>query len=314
MIIRRLGSELRKFIAREEQHKSVLIVQGARQVGKTYLIESTLSSIKTKQVAQFNLERDKILRDEINRSQDFEDFEKILKKYGFRPLQSAILFIDEAQESLKLGSYIRFMKEQWKATTVILSGSSISKLFSGDLRVPDSSVPVGRMEYLRVTPIDFPEYVNALNREDIYQQALTNPNKISEFVHQELLQLYDRYLEIGGLPNVVSQAMSGASLQQLAQLRMEIYLSQEEDFTRKENGLKAHLFRDGTRAVAELLGQPFSLTRISPNHRDGKTTLETLCEWLIAYKCDQKNIESNERAKAQIISLRYRFSSSTSRN
>lgn len=296
MLKRELYSALSDFISKNEKNKNVLIVQGARQVGKTFLVESYLKDLGDRQrQVSFNLEKNPLLKNEINESQDFAQFSQVIKKYGYTPLPGSLLFIDEAQESPKLGAYVRFMKEEWEDVSIILSGSSISKLFSGDARVP-----VGRVEYLRVTPLTFSEFVSASNKADLLHEAHEKLGAISDYIHQELITTYDAYLKVGGLPAIVLKHLSKEPQDALDRTRMEIYLSQEDDFYRKEKNIKSHLFRDGTKAIADLLGLPFSLTRISQNHRDAKVTLETLCEWLIAYKCEQESFSPTTEARPKI--------------
>ena len=136
MILRRATTYLRQFVDKIEQNKAVLIVQGARQVGKTHLIEAMLSELQDKFILKFNLERDVLIRAAIDQCRDFQEFNTFLKSRGLKDSNNSILFIDEAQESEKLGSFVRFMKEEWKNISVILSGSSITKLFNSDVRVP----------------------------------------------------------------------------------------------------------------------------------------------------------------------------------
>lgn len=109
-------------------------------------------------------------------------------------------------------------------------------------------------------PLTFKEYVSAIGKLELLNEAQMFPENITPFVHHELLAHFDKYLTIGGLPAVVVKSLGGATIDELDHVRKEIYISQEEDFFRKEKNLKPHLFQDGTRAVAELLGQPFSLT------------------------------------------------------
>lgn len=282
-MLRRDLRYLRQFVDRKEENKSVLIVQGARQVGKTYLIEAMLSELRERTILKFNLEKDVLVRAAIDDCRDFQEFNVYLQSRGLRDENNFILFIDEAQESEKLGSFVRFMKEEWKNVSVILSGSSITKLFKSDVRVP-----VGRVEYYRVTPLSFPEFIEGIGKLELLNSAKKAGWVIPTSLHNELISIYDRYLNIGGMPRIVSAYVEGAGEKELKELRAEIYLSQKDDFQRKEKKLKSHLFIDGTKAVADLVGFPFNLSRISNNHRDAKNTLEILNDWLISYRCEQR--------------------------
>lgn len=147
---------LEAFVRDDRPNKSILLVEGARQVGKTALVQNALqkSSMPTYAV---NLERDSLLQSEIDESKDFYEFQDLLQdRLGFEGGSRSIIFFDEAQESRKLGRYVRFMKEEWEKTTTILSGSTLRRLFR-----PDTRYPVGRVRRLVLWPFAFSEYLKA---------------------------------------------------------------------------------------------------------------------------------------------------------
>ncbi len=128
-ICRHLDSKVSAFIERQEPNKNVLLVEGARQVGKTRMVAHALQQTDKPSI-EINLERDRRIRSAIDECVDFKDFEELLAdRIGFHGDGGQVLFIDEAQESETLGSYVRFMKESWSRASVILSGSSLSRLF-----------------------------------------------------------------------------------------------------------------------------------------------------------------------------------------
>ena len=122
-INRNQEEQLLELVEADQPNKDVLLVEGARQVGKTTTIEQILSRVEPVRIS-VNLEKESLLRSEIDACRQFSEFEDLLlHKLDFDPNERSILFIDEAQESLKLGQFVRFMKESWRRTTVILSGS-----------------------------------------------------------------------------------------------------------------------------------------------------------------------------------------------
>ena len=140
--------DLERFIADPMPHKPVLFVEGARQVGKTTLVEHVLAG-SAKPTVRINLERDSLDRMAFDECRDFAAFQDLLlDRHGFRPNAGQVLFIDEAQESRRLGGFVRFMKEEWRRATVILSGSTLRRLFRpahplpGGPRSPPGAGPV----------------------------------------------------------------------------------------------------------------------------------------------------------------------------
>lgn len=280
---RQIYEELEKFIESDELHKNVLLIEGARQVGKSYMVTETLKAYKDRRPVTVNLEEALLIRERIDKCSEFSDFELVLREYcDFEPSPGSILFIDEAQESHQLGFFVRFMKEKWEHTTVILTGSSMTRLFG------KARVPVGRVEYLRVYPYTFDEFLKALDKEHLLQTKVY-PFQVSEMQHIRLLELYDEYLEVGGLPSVVSSYAKQQS-GKYEQLRQEIYISQKDDFYRKVEGVKSHLFEATVKAVARNLASPFKLTSITDNHRDAKLAFEQLALWHIVLLCDQHGV------------------------
>ena len=153
--------ELKRFIELNQPHKDVLIVSGARQVGKTTLIDHVLSQSK-RRCLKIDLEKAPSFVEKIDLTRDFDEFFKLLKdEFSLSTENNEILFIDESQFSRRLGSYVRFMKENWTAVTVILSGSLIGEIHGEDVRRP-----VGREKFLDIWPFTFKEYLKALEESN----------------------------------------------------------------------------------------------------------------------------------------------------
>ena len=101
--------------------------------------------------------------------------------------------------------------------------------------------------------------------------------------------MYDQYLEVGGLPAVVRSYVQNQSSGEYESIRQEIYVSQKDDFYRKEK-LKSYLFEASIKAVARNLASPFKLTSIIDNHREAKSALQQLVLWHIILLCEQHGI------------------------
>ena len=156
-IPRRWDKEVSEFLQDSSANKNVLLVEGARQVGKSSLVCNALANVGCVSYS-LNLERDSRLCFLIDDCHDFKDFEVLLKdRVGFDPAKGEALFIDEAQESRRLGGFVRFMKEEWHQVSVILSGSTLARLFREDQRYP-----VGRVDRIVVGSFCFSEFLEAL--------------------------------------------------------------------------------------------------------------------------------------------------------
>lgn len=275
---------LREFLGGSDSESRVLLVEGARQVGKTYFVESVLKTLDQTRIISINLEKEKDLKFEIDETHDFKEFTQWLTfKKGFQNNQVYTVFIDEAQESKKLGSYVLSMKEEWKNTRVILTGSSMNTLFDGSTRVP-----VGRIEYLTIWPFSFLEFLkfgDCKNQIDFIKNFNLN-HEIYDTIHNELLNRYDEYLFVGGMPKVVE---SFYKKEDFVKVLRFIIASQQDDFQRKETNIKHNLFLDAIRAVSGNIGYPFKKTLISRNDYDASAVLSLLKQWYIILEIAQKS-------------------------
>ncbi len=246
-IPRQRDRDVAEFLSRREAHKNVLLVEGARQVGKTSLVVHALSR-NPGQSIRINLERERRMRVMIDECVDFREFEELLQdRYGFVGDQGMTLFIDEAQESERLGGFVRFMKENWPLASVVLSGSSLRRLFREKVRYP-----VGRVQRLLLGPFSFAEYLTATGNLHLAQLVNEQAPEISTSRHAHLLSLYDQFLLIGGLPAVVTQAAGDEH--RANEMRAEIMADYEEGFRRVFGEETAHIASLCLRSVANHVG------------------------------------------------------------
>lgn len=269
----------------EKAQKNVLIVEGARQTGKSTLVQHLLSD--RDDVLSINLEKDRILKKRIDQTEEFREFEELLTiEKGLQISAEQILFIDEAQESERIGDYIRFMKEDWKNTTCILSGSSMTRLYRHNQRIP-----VGRTTRILITPLNFSEFLTALGQHALVDTIsnFSPKDAISSIAHESFLKNLDRYLLVGGLPEVVTEYIAGASYKSL---RQNILYEQEEDFVRKEGGADPSLFMSAMTAVSNNLGFQSKYSHLNTSYYHAKKIFKQLHNWKLVYEVEQKGLSS----------------------
>lgn len=224
-----------------ETGKDALLVTGARQVGKTYLIQETLKA-SGRDYVEFNFIRQKALIKMFDSAID-EDAEKFLTELRVaakRDLKSnTIIFFDEIQEIKEIVTIIKFLVEEGKYK-YILSGSLLGVELT-DLR----SAPVGSMSTLDMYPMDLEEFyiANGLGSElidnlrDCYEKHLP----VSQFVHETLIDAFYRYLIVGGMPEAVAEYVNSGDLNKVSRIHMKIYREYKRDFTKYEKEQKLRL-------------------------------------------------------------------------
>lgn len=172
-----------------------LIIRGARQTGKTTLINSF--SVNFEHYLYFNLENieEKELFD---RQLPFEDYVASIFLYKNVPLKSnrVLIFIDEIQNSGNAVKQLRYFYEKHPEYYVIAAGSLLETLLEKNI-----TFPVGRVEFMFLHPFSFEEVLWAMNENIISELYYEVP--VKEYAHQKLLKLFHRYALTGGMPEAV---------------------------------------------------------------------------------------------------------------
>ena len=294
--------ELDEFIAQETPHKDVLLMEGARQVGKTSLVNQAVAR-SSRESTSLNLERDAVMRAAIDRCAEWGEFEQLLEdRCGFDGDAGHLLFIDEAQESLKLGGFVRFMKEEWPRATVILSGSTLRRLFRGNVRYP-----VGRVRQLTLGPFSFTEFLSAMGEDRLRDRLFAENPDLSEQRHQRLLELFDTFLATGGLPEVLLAQARGEDFRAV---RESIIAGYEQDFIRLFGEEAIHMVNACFSSVANFVGGVSKNTSVIPN--PGSTinamineTFARLESWRLILRSDQRG--PSPEAGQHFLPKRYLF-------
>lgn len=181
----------------DKKHKP-LILRGARQVGKTTVVNEFGSQFDN--YLYFNLERNenaKLFEMEI----PLDDLVNMLyasvgkvKKEG-----TTLVFIDEIQNSPKTIALLRYFYEQRPDLYVIAAGSLLENLV--DVKV---SFPVGRVQYLALRPCSFSEFLGAIGKSNLLA-VLSQKAEYTVAFHEQLMHLFNQYTIVGGMPEAVQQ-------------------------------------------------------------------------------------------------------------
>lgn len=180
---------------KEDTHRKPLILRGARQVGKTTVVNEF-----GKQFANYlslNLEKREVAA-LFDLSAPLKDLMPLFFAYcgEVKKEGSTLVFIDEIQNSPKAVSLLRYFYEELPEIYVIAAGSLLENLI--DVHV---SFPVGRVQYMALRPCSFREFLGAIGEEPLLS-VLDKPEVTIAF-HERLMVLFNIYTLIGGMPEVV---------------------------------------------------------------------------------------------------------------
>jgi uncharacterized protein len=194
MINRKLISYLRKW--KTEEDRKPLVLRGARQVGKTTLVN------------EFAKDFEVYLRLNLDKAADrqlFEDYEEIntlisavyLLNGQLKREVPTLLFIDEIQNSPRAVAMLRYLYEEASWLYVIAAGSLLESLINRTI-----SFPVGRVEYLAVHPCSFAEFLNGIG--ETFDENLVESLQ-AEAVHSRVMQQFRNFAIVGGMPAVIKK-------------------------------------------------------------------------------------------------------------
>lgn len=201
---RKIYSALLEWKNRED--KKPLILQGARQIGKTYLV-SMFGESEYKNVVYCNFEAERDLGEIFLEL----DVEKIIRKLSIYKRKEifkgdTLIIFDEIQTCPEAVTSLKYFAEQGKGYHVISLGS----LLGVSVNRQKFSFPVGKVEFLNMFPMDFEEFLWASGEVelcDMIVDAYNSAKPLSEVFHKRALDLYKEFLFVGGMPEVVSLAV-----------------------------------------------------------------------------------------------------------
>lgn len=271
---RHLEKELMKWKEKEE-HLPILL-RGARQVGKSHLVEQ-FGKAQFEDVAVVDFES----RPELKAAFSSRDPKEILTHLEFalrKPIKAgqSLLFLDEIQECREALSSLRYFKEKMPELHVIAAGSLLEFL----LREEDFSFPVGRVEFLYLKPLSFIEYLEAACPFIAERLSLFNlQHPTSQLEHKELLKWVRRYLFIGGMPAAIKESLKEPSLLETQRVHYRISQAYESDFGKYAKHTQHKYLRIIFQKAPALVSQILKFKRIDEEirARELKPGLELLC-------------------------------------
>jgi uncharacterized protein len=193
---------------RRHPNRKPLILRGARQTGKTTLIKEFAKSYSYQIVLNLEKSQDAEI---FNDNMDVKSIVESLFLSANIPISAigeTLLFIDEIQESPEAIQMLRYFYEEYPRLYVIAAGSLLEFAMK---RV--KSFPVGRVEFLYMHPMNFIEYLEAIDHKPALEQINRVP--VEPSAHSVLLTLFNRYAIVGGMPEIVSTYLETGSMTEL---------------------------------------------------------------------------------------------------
>lgn len=209
-------------IWKESDNRKPLILRGARQVGKTTLVREFSTSYKHRIFLNLELPRDQAYFKKHDNVQNIVESLFISNNIPSKDKHEVLLFIDEIQECPEVISLLRYFYEFETAIHVIAAGSLLEHVLN-----KVKSFPVGRVQMLHLYPMNFQEYLKAMDQDRALQELKNIP--IQQLAHAPLLDAFKMYAIIGGMPEVVNHYKLNGSISDLVMIYESIWETYKED-------------------------------------------------------------------------------------
>lgn len=300
------GEEIKAWI--QSPRRKPLIVRGARQVGKTWLIEHVAATAFDSFV-KIDLEKRRDLHACFEGNLDpVRIVQHIEMDVGTRIRPgTTLLFFDEIQACPRAITSLRYFYEQMPQLHVVAAGSLL------EFALHDASVPVGRVQYLPLYPMTFREYLLAQGNQPCAQAAEAHPETLAEELQRVLLRELRTFFFVGGMPECVRTFRDTGSLIEVGHVQREILDSFRDDFAKYRPQVDRDCLDAVLLSAARHGGERVQYTKLDPHHTGptNRRAFDLLVQARVLHKipsCDPSGLPlgasaSTRRFKAAFLDI-----------
>ncbi|MBQ6480871.1 MAG: ATP-binding protein [Anaerolineaceae bacterium] len=266
----------RKIEAQIEDHlksdsRAIMLIDGARQVGKTYIIRHVGQKLFENYI-ELNLVEDYVGARLFANAKTVEDFYlavSMLAGDRMKEKENTLIFIDEIQAYPHLLTLLKFLAQDDRFT-YIASGSLL-----GVALAQTTSIPMGSIRMVRMFPLDFEEflYANGMNALVVssLRKKYERQESLDEATHAKVLDMFRKYLLVGGMPDAVNAFVTEKNIQLVRQIQSEIYAYYAADASKYDDGRKLKIRRIYDLIPSNLENKKKRVVAQSIENKRGKT-------------------------------------------
>ena len=221
MLYRKIGKEIETHL--KSNSNKIMIVNGARQVGKSYFIRHIGNKLFANYI-EINLLEDSLGNRNFENIRTVADFYlqvSMLEGDKMKEKQNTLIFLDEIQAYPHILTLLKFLKQDDRFT-YICSGTLL-----GVTLAKTSSIPMGSITIVQMYPLDFEEFLsaNGFNEYAIsaLQEKFQKHEALDEATHRTVMDLFKKYLLVGGLPDAVNSYLADYNIVKVRAIQREIH-------------------------------------------------------------------------------------------
>ena len=241
MLYRKIESLIEEHLKSDSQ--KILLVDGARQVGKTYIIRHVGKNLFPNYI-EINMVEDSLGPRLFANTKTIEDFYlqvSMIAGDKMKEKENTLIFIDEIQAYPHLLTLLKFLSQDNKFN-YIASGSLLGVTLS-----ETTSIPMGSIRKVRMFPLDFEEFLYANGMNDLVISSMRKKferlEALDEAMHNKMMDLFRKYLLVGGLPDAVNAYLETKNIQRVREIQTEIHDYYAADASKYDTEKKLNIRR-----------------------------------------------------------------------
>lgn len=283
---------------KESYSRKPLILNGARQVGKTYILQE-FGRLCYNNVAYFNCDRNKTLNNIFEQDYDTSRIVRSLSALtGFHIEQGKTLIIfDEIQENPIILNSMKYFCENAPEYHIAVAGSLLGISLHDNV-----SFPVGKVDMLKMYPMTFDEFLLAIGKDKYVELLRSGDKEIIDTLSIQLIDCLRQYYYVGGMPAVVQEYATSGNLQTVRTIQKQILFDYRRDFSKHAPNLEVpriNVVWDSIPAQLAKENRKFIYGIIKKGARASE--FEKAIQWLI----DAGLVYRVNRATAPIMPLKF---------
>jgi uncharacterized protein len=246
-------------------NRKPLIIRGARQVGKTWLIRK-LAAMSDKTLIEVNFEKSPQVSSLFSSNDPHQTLNSLSVFLNQKiEISQCLLFLDEIQAAPEILAKLRWFYEECPQLPVVAAGSLLEFV----LEEHTFSMPVGRVSYLHLEPLSFEEFLLARGQEILYDYLLNfhfrSNLEIPEAIHTQFLSLFKEYILVGGMPAVVSSWLEEPLVLTVHQLQNDLLATYRDDFAKYGRRIASDKLDEIMMSVPKRVGQKYVYSKVNPS-------------------------------------------------
>ena len=264
---------------KQSKRRKPLVLRGARQVGKSWILEEFGKTFPNGFV-KINFDREPEFAQFFQTTKDVRRILQNLSMAAGKAItKDTLIIFDEIQECPEALNSLKYFKEKANEYHVIAAGSLL-----GTLLAEPKSYPVGMVNLLDIFPLGFDEFLDATDPALFaYYESIQKGQEIEEIFHHRLLDAYNNYLIIGGMPECVASWVKYKDPARISQIQKELIEVYENDFSKHNGKVNSGRILMVFRSIVAQLAKPNEKFMYGAVREGGRARdFEEAIEWLVS--------------------------------